>query len=100
MAGNLLHAVGHEDHGNNPDTDGPVPDLLLEHVPATGLYVMTPCHRRAADWLMSIVGDVPVDDRCVEETVLDALAAGFRVSFAFQAQPRTLAGLPTAPDVH
>jgi hypothetical protein len=39
---------------------------------------------------MSMVGDVPVDDRRLEETVLDALTAGFNVSLPSAGQPRDL----------
>jgi hypothetical protein len=30
---------------------------------------MRPCHRLAAEWLMSVVGDMPVDDGCIEDTL-------------------------------
>jgi hypothetical protein len=75
------------------------PDLVIEALPGTGLYVVRPCHRRAAEWLMLMAGDVPVDDRRIESTVLDALTAGFNVSFAFARQPRLLGGLPAGPAV-
>jgi hypothetical protein len=39
------------------------------------------------------VGHMPVDDRCIEDAVLDALTAGFNVSFAFEGQSRVLGGL-------
>jgi hypothetical protein len=76
------------------------PDLIVEPSPGTSLFVVRPCHRRAADWLISMVGDVPVDDRNLEDVVLAALTTGFNVSLKFQAQPRMLGGLPAAPDVH
>ena len=75
------------------------PDLIVEPSPGTSLFVMRPCHRRAADWLISVVGDVPVDDRNLEEVILAALTARFNVSLPFQAQPRVLGGRPAAPDV-
>jgi hypothetical protein len=71
----------------------PPPDLIVDTLRGTDLYVMRPCHSVAAEWLMSVVGDMPVDDRCIEETVLDALIAGFNVSFAFEGQSRVLGGL-------
>jgi hypothetical protein len=70
----------------------PPPDIIVNTLRGTGLYVMRPCHRRA-EWLMSVVGHMPVDDRCIEDTVLDALTAGFNLSFAFEGQSRVLGGL-------
>ena len=75
-----------------------IPDLVVEPSPIN-LFVVKPCHRPAADWLISMVGDVPVDDRNLEDVVLAALTAGFNVSLPFQAQPRVVGGLPAAPDV-
>ena len=57
------------------------------------MYVMRPCHRLAAEWLMSVAGDIPADDRCIEDALRDALIAGFNVSFAFEGQSRVLDGL-------
>jgi hypothetical protein len=71
----------------------PPPDIIVKTLRGTDLYVLRPCHRLAAEWLMSVVGDTPVDDRCIEETVFDALIAGFNVSFAFEGQSRVLSGL-------
>jgi hypothetical protein len=75
------------------DPRRPQPDIIVNTLRGTGLYVMRPCHRRAAEWLMSVVGDMSVDDRCIEDTLLDALIAGFNVSFAFEGQSRVLGGL-------
>jgi hypothetical protein len=74
------------------DPRRPQPDIIVNTLRGTGLYVMRPCHRRAAEWLMSVVGDMSVD-RCIEDTLLDALIAGFNVSFAFEGQSRVLGGL-------
>jgi len=78
---------------NTLDLHPSAPDIILSTLKGTGLYVMRPCHRLAAEWLMSVVGDMPVDDRCIEDTLLDALIAGFNVSFAFEGQSRVLDGL-------
>jgi hypothetical protein len=61
----------------------PPPDIIVNTLRGTGLYVMRPCPRLAAEWLMSVVGDMPVDDGCIEDTLFDVLIAGFNVSFAF-----------------
>ena len=75
------------------DPHRPAPDIIVITLGGTGLNDMRPCHRLAADWLMSEVGDMPVDARCIEDTVLDALIAGFHLSFAFEGQSRVLGGL-------
>ena len=78
---------------NTLEPQRPTPDIILTALRGTGLYVMRPCHRLAAEWLMSVVGDMPVDDRCIEDTLLDSLIAGFNVSFAFEGQSRVLGRL-------
>ena len=85
----------------NIDADGRrrLADLIVDRSPEDGLLILRPRHRRAADWLISTVGDVPVDDRCLEDVITAALMAGLYVSFAFQAQPRVLGGFPAATDV-
>jgi hypothetical protein len=68
-------------------------DLVVHRSP-DGLFTVRPCHQRAASWLIWMVGDVPVEDRCLEEVIVAALAAGLNVSLPFQAQPRMLGGPP------
>jgi hypothetical protein len=75
------------------DPPQPAPDMILSTLRGTGLYLMRPCHRLAAEWLMSVAGDIPVDDRCIEDTLRNALIAGFNVSFAFEGHSRVLDGL-------
>ena len=86
----LAHAVKHErDTGPASATARHNRQYLEGH----GLVRHETCHRVAAEWLMSVVGDMPVDDRCIEDTLLDAMIAGFNVSFAFEGQSRVLGGL-------
>jgi hypothetical protein len=82
-------------HGSGPL----VADLVVDVSPGTSLFVARPCHQRAADWLGSMVGDVPIDDRSLGYTVFAAFSAGFNVSLPFEGQPRVLGGLPAAPNV-
>jgi hypothetical protein len=52
-----------------PDPRRPPPDIIVNAFEGHGLAVMRPCHRLAAEWLMSVVGDMPVDDGCIEDTL-------------------------------
>jgi hypothetical protein len=91
LCGSLLaHAVQRDRHSGPASATARHNRQKLE---GHGLYVMRPGHRLAAEWLMSMVGDMPVDDRCIEDTLLDALLAGFNVSFAFEGQSRVPCGL-------
>jgi len=97
FAARQIMAAAEQSTGAN---GGPRPaDFIADRSPGDSLLIVRPCHGRAAAWLIAMVGDVPVDDRCLEDFITAALTAGFRVSLAFQAQPRVLGGLPAATDV-
>jgi len=97
----LLRGSSVEIPERNTDADGRrrLADLIVDRSGENSLFIVRPCHRRAADWLISMVGDVPVDDRRLKDVITAALTAGFNVALAFQAQPRVLGGLPAATDV-
>jgi hypothetical protein len=75
-------------------------DLVVEPSSGDSLFVVRPCHRRAANWLNSIGEGVALDHRRVDDLIVAAVRSGFTVEFALAAPTGVVEGLPATAWAH
>jgi hypothetical protein len=85
----------------------PPPDLVIEILSDNAMFILAPCHQRAADWLRVSVGasgrwvgeGVAVEHQALDHLVAGAVGAGLAVGFPFRRQTRINSGHAAAADV-